>query len=116
MKRDPCLLTQNAFDVLVIGAGVYGAAIAWDASLRGLSVALVDKGDFGSRTSANSLKILHGGLRYLQQMDFKRMRESVRARRNFCRIAPHMVRVLPCIMPTYGEFKRESSPCHWPCA
>jgi glycerol-3-phosphate dehydrogenase len=106
MKRDPRLLTQNVFDVLVIGAGVYGAAIAWDASLRGLSVALIDKGDFGSRTSANSLKILHGGLRYLQQMDLKRMRESIRARRNFCRIAPHMVRVLPCVMPTYGEFKR----------
>jgi glycerol-3-phosphate dehydrogenase len=74
--------------------------------LRGLSVALVEKGDFGSRTSANSLKILHGGLRYLQQMDLKRMRESIRARRNFCRIAPHMVRVLPCVMPTYGELKR----------
>jgi glycerol-3-phosphate dehydrogenase len=106
MKRDPQLLTQKTFDVLVIGAGVYGAAIAWDASLRGLAVALVDKGDFGSRTSANSLKILHGGLRYLQQLDLKRMRESIRARRNFCRIAPHMVRVLPCVMPTYGEFKR----------
>jgi glycerol-3-phosphate dehydrogenase len=106
MKRDPRLLTQKAFDVLVIGAGIYGAAIAWDASLRGLSVALVDKGDFGSRTSANSLKILHGGLRYLQRMDVKRMRESIRARRNFCHIAPHMVRILPCLMPTYGEFKR----------
>jgi glycerol-3-phosphate dehydrogenase len=106
MKRDPQLLTHKAFDVLVIGAGVYGAAIAWDASLRGLSVALVDKGDFGSRTSANSLKILHGGLRYLQQMDVKRMRESIQARRHFCRIAPHMVRVLPCVMPTYGQFKR----------
>jgi glycerol-3-phosphate dehydrogenase len=106
MKRDPRQLTYKAFDVLVIGAGVYGAAIAWDAALRGLSVALVDKGDFGSRTSANSLKILHGGLRYLQQMDLKRMRESIRARRHFCSIAPHMVRVLPCIMPTYGELKR----------
>jgi glycerol-3-phosphate dehydrogenase len=106
MKRAPRLLTHKAFDVLVIGAGVYGAAIAWDAALRGLSVALVDKGDFGSRTSANSLKILHGGLRYLQQMDLKRMRESIRARRNFCRIAPHMVRVLPCVMPTYRELKR----------
>lgn len=101
MKRDIAALADRAFDLVIVGAGVYGAATAWDASLRGLSVALIDKGDFGSGTSFNNLKTIHGGLRYLQHADFTRMRESVRERRNLMRIAPHLVHPLPFLVPTY---------------
>ena len=101
MKRDIAALADREFDLVIVGAGVYGAATAWDASLRGLSVALIDKGDFGSGTSFNSLKTIHGGLRYLQHADFTRMRESVRERRNLMRIAPHLVHPLPFLVPTY---------------
>jgi len=106
MKRDIDALSQKEFDVLIIGAGIYGATLAWDATLRGLSVALIDKNDFGAATSANSLKIIHGGLRYLQQLDIKRMRESIRERRIFMHIAPHLVHPLSCLMPTYGHLMK----------
>jgi len=106
MKRDLNKLSQTEYDLVIIGSGIYGSAIAWDATLRGLSVALIDKGDFGSATSANSLKIVHGGLRYLQELDFRRMRESVRERRILMRIAPHLVHPLPCVMPTYGHLMK----------
>jgi glycerol-3-phosphate dehydrogenase len=103
MKRDLVKLTTKVYDLLIIGGGIYGACVAWDAALRGLSVALVDKGDFGAATSANSLKIIHGGLRYLQHADFKRMRESFRERATLMRIAPHLVHPLPVLIPTYGH-------------
>jgi glycerol-3-phosphate dehydrogenase len=107
MRRDIAALAEGEFDLVVIGAGVYGAAIAWDASLRGLSVALIDKADFGSGTSFNNLKTIHGGIRYLQHADFTRMRESVRERRNLMRIAPHLVHPLPFLVPTYrGSFMK----------
>ncbi len=102
MERDIISLSDRKFDLVIVGAGIYGAAIAWDATLRGLSVALIDKGDFGSATTANSLKIVHGGLRYLQTLDFKRMRESIRERTILMRIAPHLIHPLTCVMPTYG--------------
>ncbi|HYF39846.1 MAG TPA: FAD-dependent oxidoreductase, partial [Gemmatimonadales bacterium] len=73
----------------------------WDAALRGLSVALVDQGDFGAGTSANSLRIVHGGLRYLARGDFARMRESIRERSALLRIAPGLVTPLPVLIPTY---------------
>ncbi len=100
MQRNIDQLAATAFDVLIIGGGVYGAAAAWDATLRGLSVGLVERGDFGGETSANSQKIAHGGLRYLQSLDIARMRESVRERATLLRIAPHLVMPLPCLMPT----------------
>ncbi|MFQ5709112.1 MAG: FAD-dependent oxidoreductase [bacterium] len=103
MKRDIAQLADKQFDVVIIGGGIYGVCTAWDAALRGLSVALVEKGDFGSATSSNSLKIIHGGLRYLQHADFKRMRESILERSTLMHIAPHLVHPLPCIMPTYGH-------------
>jgi glycerol-3-phosphate dehydrogenase len=106
MKRDTSALTKNVYDLLVIGGGIYGACVAWDAVLRGLSVALVEKADFGSATSANSLKIIHGGLRYLQHGDLKRMRESICERRALMRIAPHLVHPLPVIIATYGHWMR----------
>ncbi len=103
MKRDLTELAKGEFDVIVIGGGIYGVCTAWDAALRGLTVALIEKSDFGSATSSNSLKIIHGGLRYLQHADFKRMRESIVERSHLMRIAPHLVHPLPCVMPTYGH-------------
>src|SRR6476661_3515801 len=81
MRRDLAQLTARTFDVLVVGGGVYGLTIAYDAAQRGLSVALIDRGDFGSGSSFNHLRTLHGGLRYLQTLDIGRARESVRERR-----------------------------------
>ncbi|MBE9169008.1 glycerol-3-phosphate dehydrogenase/oxidase [Pleurocapsales cyanobacterium LEGE 06147] len=101
MKRNLVKLSDNVYDLAIVGGGIYGACIAWEASLRGLSVALVEKADFGSATSANSLKIIHGGLRYLQTADFKRMRESIHERTTLMRIAPHLVHPLPVLIPTY---------------
>lgn len=103
MQRDLQTIANSTFDVLIIGGGIYGAAAAHEAATRGLSVALIDKSDFGGATSSNSLKIIHGGLRYLQHADFKRMRESIRERRIVMRIAPHLVAPFPCLMPTYGH-------------
>ncbi|NQT24446.1 glycerol-3-phosphate dehydrogenase/oxidase [candidate division KSB1 bacterium] len=103
MKRDLNQLSNTEFDILIIGAGIYGATAAWEAASRGFSVALIDKNDFGSGTSANSLKTVHGGLRYLQTLDLKRYFESVRERKILLRIAPHLVHPLPVVMPTYGH-------------
>ncbi|MEP6573298.1 MAG: FAD-dependent oxidoreductase [Gemmatimonadota bacterium] len=83
----------------MIGGGIQGATIAWDATLRGLRVALIDKGDFGGETSANSLKIIHGGFRYLRSGDLRRMRESIRERSILLAIAPGQLRPLPVVVP-----------------
>ena len=99
MRRDIDRLTTQSFDVAIIGGGIHGAWIALRAQQSGLRVALIEKNDFGAATSANSLKILHGGLRYLQHLDLKRMRHSIAARREFGRLSPHLVRPLPCVMP-----------------
>jgi glycerol-3-phosphate dehydrogenase len=101
MIRDLGGLTENNFDLLVIGGGIYGACIAYEGILRGLSVALIEKADFSSATSANSLKIIHGGLRYLQHGDIKRARESATERRILMRIAPHLVHPIPVLVPLY---------------
>ena len=95
-------LGQNLFDVLVIGGGINGAGIARDAALRGLRVALIEKGDFASGTSSRSSKLIHGGLRYLEIGDFRLVREACierdRLRR---RIAPHLVKPLAFLFPVY---------------
>ncbi len=103
MKRDPAQLSSREYDLLVIGGGINGVCTAWDAALRGLSVALVEKGDFGEATSSATLRIVHGGLRYLQHLDFRRMRQSIRERMILMRIAPHLVHPLPFLIPTYGH-------------
>ncbi len=102
MRRDIARLADTRFDLLIVGAGIYGACAAWDASIRGLSVAVVDQGDFGAATSANSLRIVHGGLRYLARGAFARMRESIRERSTLLRIAPGLVEPLSVLVPTYG--------------
>jgi glycerol-3-phosphate dehydrogenase len=106
MVRNLANLSSNTYDVLVIGGGIYGVCVAWDAALRGLAVALVEKGDFGHATSSNSLRVIHGGLRYLQHGDIRRVRRSMRERTAFMRIAPHLVHPLPILIPTYGHFLR----------
>jgi len=95
-------LGSRSFDVLVIGGGIGAACAAWDAAMRGLSVALVERLDFGAGTSAQSFKMLHGGIRYLQHLDIARLRESCGERGAFLRIAPHLTRPLPIVVPTYG--------------
>ena len=102
MKRDLNALSGATHDLLIVGGGIHGSIAAWDATLRGLRVALIERADFGGATSANSLRIVHGGLRYLQQADFARMRESIRERRAFLRIAPHLVRPLGFLVATHG--------------
>ncbi len=104
MKRDLNELANNEFDIIIVGGGIYGVMTAWDASLRGLRVALIEKDDFAGSTSSNSLKIVHGGLRYIQHADIKRMRESIRERRILMKIAPHLVHPLAFVIPTYGHF------------
>jgi glycerol-3-phosphate dehydrogenase len=106
MIRDPHELAGRTFDVLVIGGGVYGLTIACDAAGRGLSVALVERDDFGSGASFNHLRTIHGGLRYLQSFDIRRARESVRERRTIARIAPHVIKPLPFALPLYRSFTR----------
>jgi len=106
MNRDPAALTAQSFDVVVVGGGICGAAIAWDAAQRGLSVALLERGDFCGATSANSLKIVHGGIRYLQHLDIVRVRQSSRERKALLRIAPHVVQPLPVVVPTEGHGMR----------
>ena len=80
MKRTPNLLADKEFDVVIVGGGIFGACAAWDAALRGFSVALVERRDFCSGASANSFKIVHGGIRYLQHADLVRLRASCHER------------------------------------
>jgi len=102
LERDLARLSKSSFDVVVVGAGIYGAWTALDAARRGLRVALIEQADFGHATSANSQRIVHGGLRYLQHGDLRRFRESVRERSTLLRVAPHLVRPLPILVPTHG--------------
>lgn len=103
MKKDFHSLGKDVFELAIVGGGIHGATLAREAAAAGYRVALVEMGDFGGATSANSLKIIHGGIRYLQHGDIKRMRESISCRRAMMRFAPHLVKAQPCLMPTYGH-------------
>lgn len=103
MKRDLNRLSSNEYDLLVIGGGIYGVCVARDATLRGLSLALVDKGDFGHATSFNTLRLIHGGFRYLQSLDIGRARQSLYEQMIFMRIAPHPVHPLQVLVPSYED-------------
>ena len=94
-------LSRKTFDVLVVGGGITGAGIARDATMRGLSVALVDKGDFASGTSSRSSRLIHGGVRYLEHGHLRLVFEASAERRRLLRIAPHLVRALPFTWPVY---------------
>ena len=92
-------LGSEEFDVLVVGAGITGAGVALDAASRGLSVALVEREDFASGTSSKSSKMVHGGLRYLQQGEVKLVYQALRERQRLFKNAPHLVTVLPFMIP-----------------
>ncbi|MEA3137274.1 MAG: glycerol-3-phosphate dehydrogenase [Thermoplasmata archaeon] len=97
----PADLADRTFDLLVVGGGINGAAIARDAALRGLSVCLVEKHDWAWGTSAKSSKLAHGGLRYLEQMEFGLVHEALQDRERFLAHAPHLVRPLRFLYPIY---------------
>lgn len=99
-------LRTRAFDVLIVGGGIHGATLANAAARAGLKVALIEKGDYGVGASANSLKILHGGLRYLQQFNFSRMRESIAARKDGLTSLPYLARPARFLAPTGRSLKR----------
>lgn len=97
---------ERPFDVIVIGAGINGAGIARDASLRGLKVLLVDKHDIGAGTTSRSTRLIHGGLRYLEHRELPLVRESLREREVLMHIAPHLVHPLSFLLPVYEEHRR----------
>ena len=103
IARDLRSAAKRQHDLIVIGGGIYGAAVALEAARRGWRPLLLERADFGGATSWNSLRILHGGLRYLQTMNLGRFRDSVNERRWFCRTFPELVEPQACLMPIYGE-------------
>ena len=101
MQRDLSALAERTYDLAIIGGGINGAATAREAALRGLKVALFEARDFSSGTSSRSSKLIHGGLRYLEQFDFKLVHESRTERRTLLALAPHLACPLPFVLPIY---------------
>lgn len=97
---------REVFDVLIVGGGITGAGLALDAAVRGLKVALVEKRDFAAGTSSRSTKLIHGGLRYLEQFDFALVREALLERAILARIAPHLAEAYPFVIPIYSDRRR----------
>src|SRR5688572_30713162 len=104
--RDTRRFEAAEYDVLVVGGGIHGLAIAYDAASRGLKTALVEASDFGSGASFNHQKTIHGGLRSLQSGQIGRAREGIRERRAFARMAPLFLRPLPFLVGTYRSMVR----------
>ena len=104
ISRDAALaaLAEESFDVVVVGGGITGAGVALDAATRGYSVALVERRDFAAGTSSRSSKLVHGGLRYLQKFDLGLVREALLERRLLVSLAPHLVRPLQLVVPSFG--------------
>lgn len=103
MNRNLSALTSQTFDLLVCGGGIYGAWTAYDAALRGLKVALIDQGDWGGATSSASSKLVHGGLRYLEQFEFGLVRKTLAEREMLMKVAPHRVWSLRFGVPVYAH-------------
>src|SRR2546423_12828906 len=95
-------LASEPFDLLVVGGGITGAGVALDAAGRGLRTALVERGDFAAGTSSRSSKLVHGGLRYLQQKEFRLVYEALAERQRLLRLAPHLVKPLPFLIPVFA--------------
>ncbi len=102
MKRYNPDNDPKVHDLVIVGGGIYGAAMAYTAALNGLDAVLLEKDDFTRHTSANSQKVIHGGLRYLQSMDIRRVVESIKEKQRFYHLFPHLVKPLPCMLPTTG--------------
>src|SRR5262245_12919560 len=111
MERTTEPLAREAFDLLVLGGGITGAGVALDAALRGLRVALIDKGDFASGTSSISSKLVHGGLRYLEHGDFRLVYEALHERGRLLHNAPHLVRPLRFVIPFFDRAR--VAPWQW---
>jgi glycerol-3-phosphate dehydrogenase len=94
-------LVEDEFDVVVVGGGITGAGVALDAAARGYSVALLERADYATGTSSRSSKLVHGGLRYLQNFDLGLVREALLERRLMVALAPHLVRPLPLVVPAF---------------
>ena len=109
ITRDPDAGAAERFDLIIVGGGIYGIMLAHEAVSRSLRPLVVERDDFCAATSHNSLRIVHGGLRYLQTGDLHRYAESVAARRWFLARFPGAVRPLPCLMPLYGDGLRRPS-------
>lgn len=114
IPRDLQAATAASWDLIVVGGGIQGTALTLEASRRGLRTLLLERDDFGGATSGSSLRILHGGLRYLQKADLPRYRESIAERRWFLRHFPDLAEPLPCLMPLYdpprgGRLRRVSA-------
>src|SRR5881227_512170 len=103
IARDDALAALEAepFDLVVIGGGITGAGVALDAASRGYSVALVERDDYAAGTSSRSSKLVHGGLRYLQNFDLGLVREALLERALMVNLAPHLVRPLPLLVPGF---------------
>ncbi len=99
-------LDRDVFDAVIVGGGMAGAGVARDLAHRGLSCVLVEKTDFAAGTTSRSSKLIHGGLRYLELFDFRLVRESLRERETLARLAPHLIRPLPFLMPVYRDGPR----------
>lgn len=106
IERDIDAAAQRDYDAIIVGGGIYGVMLLAEATRRGMQALLIEKDEFGSATSMNNLRIVHGGLRYLQTLHLTRHRESVEERRWFLREFPDLVRPLACTMPLYGGLKR----------
>jgi glycerol-3-phosphate dehydrogenase len=106
IERAPERAAERSYDLIVIGGGIHGVALCLEGTLRGYRTLLLEQADFGSATSWSSLRIIHGGLRYLQSLDLPRFFQSVAERRWFLRHFPDLVRPLPCLMPLYGRGMR----------
>src|SRR5213078_194790 len=100
-------LSADTFDVVVIGGGITGAGVALDAASRGYSVALVERDDYAVGTSSRSSKMIHGGLRYLQNFDLGLVREALLERQLMVQLAPHLVYPTPFLVPALGEERRD---------
>ncbi len=112
MKRDLQALASQEFDLIVVGGGIAGISVARDAALRGLSVALVERGDFASGSTGHTLGIIHGGMRCLQRLDLGRLRALSVERNALLRNAPHLVHPVPIAVPTYGQGRDGKSVLH----
>lgn len=109
IKRDISKAKNENYDLIIIGGGFYGVMLAYESSCRGLKTLLLEKGDFGSATSFNSLRIVHGGLRYLQSLDLHRFKESVGERKWFLKNFPNLTKPIACLMPLYNKGLQRNS-------